>query len=100
VVASVPIFSQARSGPKSEVALIVVYPTTSPQAAATTNLVYHLRDDVIPKAEGTSGAKVLVGGDTAIFVDFAHVLSAKLPLFIGWWCCCRSYCCRSCSGAW
>ena len=26
--------------------------------------------------------KVLVGGDTAIFVDFAHVLSAKLPLFI------------------
>jgi RND superfamily putative drug exporter len=27
--------------------------------------------------------KVLVGGDTAIFVDFAHVLSAKLPLFIG-----------------
>jgi RND superfamily putative drug exporter len=26
---------------------------------------------------------VLVGGTTAIFVDFSHVLSAKLPLFIG-----------------
>jgi len=26
--------------------------------------------------------KILVGGDTAIFVDFAHVLSSKLPLFI------------------
>jgi len=70
-------------GPKSNVALIVVYPTTAPQDGATTNLVIHLRDDVIPKAEGASGAKVLVGGDTAIFIDFAHVLSAKLPLFIG-----------------
>jgi RND superfamily putative drug exporter len=70
-------------GPKSNVALIVVYPTTAPQDGATTNLVIHLRNDVIPKAEGTSGAKVLVGGDTAIFIDFAHVLSAKLPLFIG-----------------
>ena len=36
----------------------------------------------IPEAVGDSGVKVLVGGDTAIFVDFAHVLSAKLPLFI------------------
>jgi putative drug exporter of the RND superfamily len=70
-------------GPKSNVALIVVYPTTAPQDGATTNLVIHLRNDVIPRAEGTSGARVLVGGDTAIFIDFAHVLSAKLPLFIG-----------------
>jgi RND superfamily putative drug exporter len=70
-------------GPKSNVALIVVYPTTAPQDGATTNLVVHLRNDVIPKAEGTSGATILVGGDTAIFIDFAHVLSAKLPLFIG-----------------
>jgi putative drug exporter of the RND superfamily len=73
----------AMIGPKSNVALIIVYPTTAPQDGATTNLVIHLRNDVIPKAEGTSGAKVLVGGDTAIFIDFAHVLSAKLPLFIG-----------------
>ena len=26
---------------------------------------------------------MLVGGTTATFIDFAHVLSAKLPLFIG-----------------
>ena len=26
---------------------------------------------------------ILVGGTTATFVDFAHVLSAKLPLFVG-----------------
>ena len=37
----------------------------------------------LPQAVGHSGVKVLVGGTTAIFIDFAHVLSAKLPLFIG-----------------
>jgi RND superfamily putative drug exporter len=76
----VPIYFPSKAN--SEVAFIIAYPTTSPQAAATTNLIYHLRDVTIPAAVGTSGVKVLVGGDTAIFVDFAHVLSAKLPLFI------------------
>jgi RND superfamily putative drug exporter len=78
----VPIYFPSQTGASSEVAFIIAYPTTSPQAAATTNLIYHLRDVTIPSAVGTSGVKVLVGGDTAIFVDFAHVLSAKLPLFI------------------
>ena len=83
-VASVapPIFLPSKTGSDADVAFINVYPTTSPQAAATTNLVYHLRDDTIPQAVGHSGVNVLVGGDTAIFVDFAKVLSAKLPLFI------------------
>jgi len=80
--AIVPIYFPSQTGANSEVAFIIAYPTTSPQAAATTNLIYHLRDVTIPEAVGTSGVKVLVGGDTAIFVDFAHVLSAKLPLFI------------------
>ena len=78
----VPIYFPSQTGDGSEVALIIAYPTTSPQDAATTNLIYHLRDVTIPNAVGDSGVKVLVGGDTAIFVDFAHVLSAKLPLFI------------------
>ena len=78
----VPIYFPSTTGANSEVAFIIAYPTTSPQAAATTNLIYHLRDVTIPAAVGTSGVKVLVGGNTAIFVDFAHVLSAKLPLFI------------------
>ncbi len=78
----VPIYFPSKTGDGSEVALMIAYPTTSPQDAATTNLIYHLRDVTIPEAVGDSGVKVLVGGDTAIFVDFAHVLSAKLPLFI------------------
>jgi len=75
-----PIPSQTGGG---KVVLLDVYPTTSPQAAATTNLINHLRSDTIPRAEGNSGLKILVGGTTATFVDFAHVLSSKLPLFVG-----------------
>ena len=78
----VPIYFPSQTGDGSEVALMIAYPTTSPQDAATTDLIYHLRNEVIPEAVDDSGVKVLVGGDTAIFVDFAHVLSAKLPLFI------------------
>lgn len=65
------------------VALIEAYPTTSPQAAQTSNLIYHLRDDTIPRVLAGTGVTVYVGGSTAIYVDFAHVLSEKLPLFIG-----------------
>ena len=64
--------------------LINVYPTSAPQAAATTDLIDHLRTDDHPgwSVAGT-GVTVYVGGNTAIFVDFARVLSSKLPLFIG-----------------
>jgi putative drug exporter of the RND superfamily len=65
------------------VALTTVYPTTSPQDAATTDLVNHLRDTTVPQAVGNSGLNVLVAGTTAIYIDFANVLSSKLPLFIG-----------------
>jgi RND superfamily putative drug exporter len=67
----------------TDVALINVYPDSAPQDAATTTLVYHLRQQTIPSAVSGTGLTVLVGGTTAIFIDFAHVLSAKLPLFIG-----------------
>ncbi len=64
-------------------AALAAYPTTSPQSAQTSNLVTHLRDSVIPPIERSSGARVYVGGATASQVDFSHVLSSKLPLFIG-----------------
>jgi RND superfamily putative drug exporter len=64
------------------VAIADVYPTGSPQDASTTSLLHRLRDHVVPGASG-AGVKVLVGGQTAIFDDFATVLSNKLPLFIG-----------------
>jgi RND superfamily putative drug exporter len=64
-------------------AALMAYPTTSPQSTQTSSLVTHLRDRVIPAVEASSGARVYVGGPTASQVDFSHVLSAKLPLFIG-----------------
>ncbi len=69
--------------PNGKVAIINVVPTTSPQSAQTSTLIRELRSDVIPQAMGDSGVKVYVGGLTAIFDDFAEVLTNKLPLFIG-----------------
>jgi putative drug exporter of the RND superfamily len=63
-------------------AAIVAYPTTSPQSAQTSRLVARLRDSVIPPIERGTGARVYVGGATAAQVDFSHILSSKLPLFI------------------
>ena len=60
-----------------------VFPTGSPQALSTANLVTNLRQNVVPKATAGSGLQVLVGGQTAIFADFSSVLSSKLPVFIG-----------------
>src|SRR3989441_2568414 len=66
-----------------DAAAIAVYPTTSPQSAATTSLVKHLRSDILPPIENATGTAIFVGGATATQVDFAHVLAGKLPLFIG-----------------
>ncbi len=66
--------------PNGRVALIEARPATAPQDAATSRLIDSLRHQVIPRAAG--GLPVYVGGITAIFDDFAGVLTAKLPLFI------------------
>jgi RND superfamily putative drug exporter len=76
-----PIVLPTKDG--KTVSLITAYPTTSPEASQTTDLIDQLRNTVIPRAVASSGVQVYVGGDTAIFVDFARVLSSKLPLFIG-----------------
>jgi RND superfamily putative drug exporter len=76
-----PVLIPAKNG--SDVALVEVYPTTSPQASATTTLVDHVRQTVVPAAVAGSALTVYVGGSTALYVDFANVLTAKLPLFIG-----------------
>jgi putative drug exporter of the RND superfamily len=75
--------TQPRLGPSGTVAVIQVYPSSAPQALATTDLVHHLRDDVLPQFERRTGVPVLVGGFTAGSIDFSHVLSSKLPLFFG-----------------
>jgi len=76
-----PVLLQPKDG--AQVALITAYPTTSPEAGATSDLIDHLRQVTIPSVVAGTGLAVYVGGNTAIFVDFARVLSSKLPLFIG-----------------
>ena len=78
-VAGPSFITSAHSG----AALAEVYPDDSPQAASTTALLERLRGDVVPAATAKSGLNVLVGGQTAIFADFASVLTSKLPLFVG-----------------
>jgi RND superfamily putative drug exporter len=65
------------------VTLLNVYPSSAPQDAATTTLIDDLRQRTIPAVVAGTGVTVLVGGTTAIFVDFTRVLASKLPLFIG-----------------
>ena len=80
--------------PAGNTAVIIAYPTTSPQAAQTASLVRHLRSSVIPAAVGGSGVTVLLGGVTAAGVDASHYLSGRLPLVLSVWssswpsCCC------------
>ncbi len=76
-----PIYIQSKTG-SGDVVLVNVIPGSAPQDGATTDLVNHLRDQTVPQAVGHSGVNVLVGGTTAIYIDFANVLSAKLPLFV------------------
>jgi RND superfamily putative drug exporter len=73
----------ARLSPNGRTAVFSAFPRSAPQDQQTTDLVKRLRNDVLPAVERSSNASVLVGGPTATQVDFASVLSSKLPLFIG-----------------
>src|SRR4051812_18842690 len=66
--------------PNGRIALIGARPAPPPQDAATIPLTPTRRADSTPYA--AAGLPVYVGGITAIFDDFAGVLTAKLPLFI------------------
>jgi RND superfamily putative drug exporter len=72
----------ARVSSSGRIAVIEAFPRSSPQAAATGDVVRNLRDTVLPPVAHARGATVLVGGATAGSIDFTHVMSSKLPLFI------------------
>ena len=65
-----------------DTAAVTVYPTTAPESSQTYQLVTHLRDQVIPPVERANGATVYVGGPTARQVDYAQIISNRLPVFI------------------
>jgi RND superfamily putative drug exporter len=59
-------------------AVIIAYPSSSPQAAQTEALVHTLRDDAIPAATAGTGVAAYVGGETAGSVDASAYLSSRL----------------------
>ncbi|MEU5577356.1 MMPL family transporter [Streptomyces huasconensis] len=79
-VASVSPATYAESG---RTAFLTVVPDSAPQSKETSDLVDRLRDDVLPAAEADSSLDVAVGGVTASYDDFAEIIIAKLPLFVG-----------------
>jgi RND superfamily putative drug exporter len=64
-------------------AVIIAYPSTSPQSAQTEAIVHTLRNDVIPSATTGSGVTAYVGGETAGSVDASAYLSSRLVWVIG-----------------
>jgi RND superfamily putative drug exporter len=71
------------SSESGAIAVALAFPADSPQSERTEELVHTLRDDVLPAASEGSGVVAHVGGQTASGVDFAQVLSSRLPWFIG-----------------
>ena len=63
--------------------IVSIKSTTSPEDAKTTQLVNDLRKNVLPQIYDGTGGHIYVYGQTAVYVDFTHVLSSKMPLFIG-----------------
>jgi RND superfamily putative drug exporter len=73
--------SEPRINDAGDAALLTVVPASSPQAAATTDLVHRLRDDLVPVIE-RRGIEAHVGGLTASVVDQGDVVGSRLPLLI------------------
>ncbi len=71
-----PIFNEA-----GDTAIITAYPSTSPQDEATTDLVHHLRDDVMRPLTQGAPYDVYLAGATATTIDFSGRVGERTPLF-------------------
>lgn len=63
--------------------LLRLVATTAPQDEATTALVRHLRNDVIPAAEADAGLDVEVTGGAAVSIDITDFLAERTLVFFG-----------------
>jgi RND superfamily putative drug exporter len=80
---NVAFVSPAQVNEPGTAARWVVIPATGPQDEATTDLVHHLRDDVLPDVESVLQADVLVTGPVAGNVDMSKYMADRMPLFFG-----------------
>ncbi|MBO2464361.1 MMPL family transporter [Actinomadura violacea] len=71
-----------RTSPDGAVSMIMAFPATGAQDAATPRLVHRLRDDVLPGATRGAGVRAYVGGQNAASIDFADDVQTRLPWLI------------------
>jgi RND superfamily putative drug exporter len=71
-----------RASPNGKAEVAIVFPTTAPQDAQTTDLLHRIRHQV-PATEAGTSLMMHVGGVTAIGEDFSHILASKMPQFVG-----------------
>ncbi len=82
-VPGVAYVSPATLSPSGDTALLTLTATTSPQDAATDDLVLLLRDSAVPAATVGTDLIVGVGGPVAANVDTTQGVASRLPLFFG-----------------
>ena len=75
--------SPARVSPDGRAALMIAYPTTGEQDAATNALVNQIRTTVIPRATAGTGVRAYLTGPNAGNVSFANIVGQRLPWLIG-----------------
>jgi putative drug exporter of the RND superfamily len=78
---SPPVPSDMDRPADSGAVLWQVFPTTSPQDEATTELVRDLRERVLPQVAEMTGVEVMVTGSVGIMTDFADYLADRLFVF-------------------
>ena len=66
-----------------QAALMIAYPTTGEQDAATNALVNRIRTSVIPHATAGTGIRAYLTGPNAGNVSFANIVGQRLPWLIG-----------------
>jgi RND superfamily putative drug exporter len=80
--AGVALATPPVASPGGRLSTILVFPSTAPQDARTSDLVGRLRDSVLPGVARDTGATFLVGGSTAAAEDFSDAVAARLPVFV------------------
>ena len=73
----------ARVSPDGRAALMIAYPATGEQDAATNALVNRIRTSVIPHATAGTGIRAYLTGPNAGNVSFANLVGQRLPWLIG-----------------
>jgi putative drug exporter of the RND superfamily len=66
-----------------QAAMLIAYPTTQAQGAATNALANHITSDVLPTATKGTGIRAYLTGPNASNVTFANLIGRRLPWLIG-----------------